>query len=49
MNDMDCYKCSVSGKMLVKMETYYDEKLGAAIAKCPQCGREEIIGFGKLH
>lgn len=45
---MDCYKCSVNGKELVKMYTYWCEKLGAEIAKCPKCGHEETKGFGKI-
>lgn len=45
---MECYKCSVSGKRIVYMYVYYDKELGAKMAKCPECGHWEIIGFGQL-
>lgn len=45
---MECSNCSVSGKELVIMTTYYDESLGATIAVCPKCGKDEVIGFGKI-
>jgi len=44
---MECTKCSISGKKLVYMYTYYEN--GVEIAKCPCCGKTEIIGFGKIR
>lgn len=45
---MECYKCSVSGKKIVYMEVHYDTKRGASIAVCPECGREETVGYGRI-
>lgn len=46
---MECLKCSVSGVKLVYMTEYWDEKISARIAICPCCGKEEVIGFGRLY
>lgn len=45
---MDCYKCTINGKKIVQMEVEYDEKTGQEIAVCPECKREEVVGFGKI-
>jgi len=45
---MDCYVCSESGKKLVEMNVEWDSEIGASVAICPECGRDEVIGFGSL-
>ena len=46
---MECTKCSESGKKLVYMTNEkYDYKTGKNTVECPECGREEITGFGRI-
>lgn len=44
---MECYKCSTPTKK-VYMYSFYEESTAANIMKCPCCGREEVIGFGRI-
>jgi len=47
---MECLSCTVNGNELVYMTiNEYDESTGANIVRCPRCGREEIIGFGRIR
>jgi uncharacterized Zn finger protein len=47
--NMECSNCSVDGKKLVHMETKFDKDNRAKLAICPECGKEEIVGFGHIR
>jgi len=42
---MECSKCSENGN-LIYMIAFYDDDLNCWKAKCPNCGKIEITGFG---
>lgn len=43
---MECYECSVEGEEIVHMNLKKDDDQRTVLAFCPNCGCEEVIGFG---
>ena len=46
---MECVYCSVNGKKIVYMDDKGFDKSNAHVYECPECGREEVSGFGQIR